>query len=33
MTALGRQEEWEDCRQATLIGPYQWWKWHDSYGV
>ena len=31
MTALGRQEEWEDSPEGypqTL--PYQWWTWHDE---
>ncbi|MDT5012695.1 MAG: hypothetical protein QOH57_4312 [Mycobacterium sp.] len=32
MTALGRQEDWEDsptgCPQEP---PYQWWRWHDAY--
>ena len=29
MTALGRQEEWEDSPEGypqTL--PYEWWVWH-----
>ena len=33
MTALGRQETWEDSppgyRQSA---PYEWWSWHDTYG-
>ncbi|HEY2446475.1 MAG TPA: DUF899 domain-containing protein [Rhizomicrobium sp.] len=32
MTALGRQENWEDSPEGypqTL--PYKWWNWHDSY--
>src|SRR5438874_12577238 len=32
ITALGRQEEWEDSPEGypqTL--PYKWWNWHDSY--
>jgi len=34
MTALGRQEEWEDSPDGyPQTRPYQWWKWHDSYGV
>jgi predicted dithiol-disulfide oxidoreductase (DUF899 family) len=34
MTALGRQEEWEDSPDGyPKSRPYQWWKWHDSYGV
>jgi predicted dithiol-disulfide oxidoreductase (DUF899 family) len=28
MTALGRQEEWEDYPQTP---PYAWWNWHDEY--
>jgi predicted dithiol-disulfide oxidoreductase (DUF899 family) len=33
MTALGRQEDWEDSPEGypqTL--PYEWWNWHDEYG-
>jgi predicted dithiol-disulfide oxidoreductase (DUF899 family) len=33
MTALGRQETWEDSPEGypqTL--PYEWWNWHDEYG-
>ena len=32
ITALGRQEEWEDSPEGypqTL--PYTWWNWHDAY--
>ena len=32
ITALGRQEEWEDSPEGypqTL--PYKWWNWHDNY--
>jgi predicted dithiol-disulfide oxidoreductase (DUF899 family) len=32
MTALGRQEQWEDSPEGypqTL--PYKWWNWHDNY--
>ena len=33
ITALGRQEEWEDSPQGyPQTKPYQWWKWHDEYG-
>jgi predicted dithiol-disulfide oxidoreductase (DUF899 family) len=33
MTALGRQEQWEDSpRGYPQTAPYDWWKWHDSYG-
>jgi len=32
ITALGRQEEWEDSPQGyPQTKPYKWWKWHDSY--
>jgi len=32
MTALGRQEEWEDSPDGyPQTPPYQWWKWHDMY--
>jgi len=31
MTALGRQEEWEDSPQGyPQSPPYQWWSWHDE---
>jgi len=33
MTALGRQEEWEDSPQGyPQTKPYEWWNWHDAYG-
>ncbi|MHA6621209.1 DUF899 domain-containing protein [Pseudonocardia sp. DLS-67] len=33
MTALGRQEEWEDSPEGYPQGkPYEWWNWHDAYG-
>jgi predicted dithiol-disulfide oxidoreductase (DUF899 family) len=33
MTALGRQEEWEDSPQGyPQTPPYQWWNYHDAYG-
>jgi predicted dithiol-disulfide oxidoreductase (DUF899 family) len=33
MTALGRQEEWEDSPEGYPQGPpYQWWNYHDAYG-
>jgi len=33
MTALGRQEEWEDSPEGyPQTQPYQWWDWHDEYG-
>ena len=32
MTALGRQEEWEDSPEGyPQSPPYKWWNWHDSY--
>jgi predicted dithiol-disulfide oxidoreductase (DUF899 family) len=32
MTALGRQEEWEDSPQGyPQTAPYSWWKRHDEY--
>ena len=32
MTALGRQEEWEDSPEGyPQTPPYEWWKWHDEY--
>jgi predicted dithiol-disulfide oxidoreductase (DUF899 family) len=34
MTALGRQEEWEDSPQGyPQTPPYKWWNWHDAYGA
>jgi predicted dithiol-disulfide oxidoreductase (DUF899 family) len=33
ITALGRQEEWEDSPEGyPQTPPYKWWKWHDVYG-
>ena len=33
ITALGRQEEWEDSPESyPQTPPYRWWKWHDDYG-
>jgi len=33
MTALGRQEEWEDSPEGyPQSPPYAWWNWHDEYG-
>jgi predicted dithiol-disulfide oxidoreductase (DUF899 family) len=33
MTALGRQETWEDSPQGyPQSAPYKWWHWHDGYG-
>jgi len=32
MTALGRQEIWEDSPVGyPQTRPYKWWNWHDSY--
>jgi predicted dithiol-disulfide oxidoreductase (DUF899 family) len=32
ITALGRQEEWEDSPQGyPQTPPYAWWNWHDAY--
>jgi predicted dithiol-disulfide oxidoreductase (DUF899 family) len=32
VTALGRQEEWEDSPEGyPQTKPYSWWDWHDSY--
>jgi predicted dithiol-disulfide oxidoreductase (DUF899 family) len=32
MTALGRQEVWEDSPKGyPQTRPYKWWNWHDSY--
>ena len=32
LTALGRQEAWEDSPEGyPQTPPYQWWKWHDAY--
>ena len=32
MTALGRQEEWEDSPDGyPQTPPYSWWRWHDCY--
>ena len=34
MTALGRQEDWEDSPNgAPQTPPYTWWKWNDAYDV
>ena len=33
ITALGRQEEWEDSPKGyPQTKPYEWWRWHDEYG-
>jgi len=32
LTALGRQEEWEDSPEGyPQTPPYEWWNWHDAY--
>ena len=32
LTALGRQEEWEDSPEGyPQSPPYQWWRLHDEY--
>jgi predicted dithiol-disulfide oxidoreductase (DUF899 family) len=32
LTALGRQEAWEDSPDGyPQTPPYQWWNWHDEY--
>lgn len=32
MTALGRQESWEDSPEGyPQTPPYKWWNWHDEY--
>jgi predicted dithiol-disulfide oxidoreductase (DUF899 family) len=34
MTALGRQELWEDSPEGyPQTKPYEWWRWHDDYGA
>jgi len=33
ITALGRQESWEDSPEGyPQTAPYEWWNWHDEYG-
>ena len=33
ITALGRQENWEDSPAGyPQTPPYAWWNWHDAYG-
>ncbi len=33
ITALGRQEQWEDSPEGyPQTPPYEWWNWHDEYG-
>src|SRR5262245_33227788 len=32
MTALGRQETWEESPEGyPQTAPYKWWNWHDNY--
>jgi predicted dithiol-disulfide oxidoreductase (DUF899 family) len=32
LTALGRQEKWEDSPEGyPQSDPYKWWNWNDSY--
>ena len=32
ITALGRQEDWEDSPEGhPQTEPYTWWNWHDEY--
>jgi predicted dithiol-disulfide oxidoreductase (DUF899 family) len=32
ITALGRQEDWEDSPEGyPQTRPYQWWNYHDAY--
>jgi Bacterial protein of unknown function (DUF899) len=34
MTAMGRQEEWEDSPESYPPSkPYKWWNWNDSYAL
>jgi hypothetical protein len=34
MTALGRQEAWEDSPEGyPQTPPYKWWNWHNEYAV
>jgi predicted dithiol-disulfide oxidoreductase (DUF899 family) len=34
VTALGRQEQWEDSPEGyPQTPPYAWWNWHDNYGA
>jgi predicted dithiol-disulfide oxidoreductase (DUF899 family) len=33
ITALGRQEVWEDSPEGyPQTPPYEWWNWNDAYG-
>ncbi|MBF6170415.1 DUF899 domain-containing protein [Nocardia blacklockiae] len=34
LTALGRQEDWEDSPEGYPQTPaYTWWNWHDEYAA
>ena len=34
ITALGRQEAWEDSPPGyPQTAPYEWWNYHDAYGT
>jgi predicted dithiol-disulfide oxidoreductase (DUF899 family) len=34
ITALGRQESWEDSPAGyPQTPPYKWWNWHDAYAA
>ncbi|MFR9753655.1 DUF899 domain-containing protein [Nocardia sp. 004] len=34
MTALGRQENWEDSPEGyPRTPPYEWWNWNDEYAA
>ncbi|MFD4197582.1 DUF899 domain-containing protein [Amycolatopsis thermoflava] len=34
ITALGRQETWEDSPEDyPQTPPYEWWHWHDDYAA
>jgi predicted dithiol-disulfide oxidoreductase (DUF899 family) len=34
LTALGRQETWEDSPAGyPQTPPYKWWNWHDNYAA
>ncbi len=34
ITAMGRQEEWEDSPEGyPQTPPYQWWNLHDEYAI
>jgi predicted dithiol-disulfide oxidoreductase (DUF899 family) len=34
ITALGRQELWEDSPDGyPQTKPYEWWNWHDEYDI